>query len=270
MIEFLRNEGNLTAYWINTSSNDIIKKLIINYNYNIQADLQKLLAGQTIKKYINEHIVFNNLTTDPEAIWGLLLMSGYLKYIWAEYDEFGNNEFELQLPNREVENFYVTTVGQWLAANQDLGWYKEFLVDLTTGRVEAFEEKLQKLIEESLSIHDVTKKSQEAFYHGLMLGLVAGLRRTHIINSNKESGQGRYDVAIIPKDNSQLGIIMEFKAVQLNSRAKSKETQLATAAQQALQQINQSKYVAELHNHGVENICAMGVAFSSKIVKVVT
>jgi flavoprotein len=102
-----------------------------------------------------------------------------------------------------------------------------------------------------------------------MLGLVVGLRDTHIINSNKESGQGRYDVVIIPKDNSQLGIILEFKAVQLSSTVESWETQLATAAQQALQQINQSKYVAELHNHGVENICAMGVAFSSKVVKVI-
>jgi hypothetical protein len=269
IIEFLRNEGRLTAYWINTSSNDIVKNLITNAHYNIQEDLQQLLAGRTIKKIISDHIVFNDLTTNREVIWGLLLMAGYLKHISVEYDELGHKLCELKLPNREVENFYGSTVAQWLAINQDLGWYREFLADLTTGRVAAFEEKLQTLIEESLSFHDVTKKSQEAFYHGLMLGLVVGLRDPHIINSNKESGQGRYDVAIIPKDNSQLGIILEFKAVQLSSTVEARETQLATAAQQALQQINQSKYVTDLHNHGVGNICAMGVAFSSKVVKVI-
>lgn len=135
------------------------------------------------------------------------------------------------------------------------------ITDLKEGRVAQFEEKLQTLVEKTLSYHDVSKKSQESFYHGLMLAFVTGLKKTHIISSNKESGVGRYDVALIPLDPSKLGIIMEFKAVD-------DQLKLIDAASDALAQIKKSKYTSEVKSKGVNNICAMGISFSGKAIKI--
>ena len=149
-------------------------------------------------------------------------MSGYLKAVSTNTDdeEEDNEEYELSIPNKEIDSLYRKIVREWLSGARGLNWYREFLNDLVTGKVAAFELKLQTLIGETVSFHDATKNSQEVFYHGLMLGIVAGLRETHIIRSNQESGDGRYDVAIIPKDIKQLGIIIEFKAPKQTEKKK--------------------------------------------------
>ena len=118
-------------------------------------------------------------------------------------------------------------------------------------------------MEETLSYHDVTKKSQESFYHGMMLAFGSGLKATHIVSSNKESGKGRYDLALTPIDPTKLGIIMEFKAVN-------DETKLSDTATEALAQIKKSKYSTELKSKGINRICFMGIAFSGKAIKIVT
>ena len=262
IIEFINEQGRLKSYWVNTSANELVKNLIINSPVNIKKSIETLIAGSTIKQYVDEHIVFNDLNTSSSAIWCLLLMSGYLKYT-SYQDEDRGCLCELKLPNQEVENFYVSVVQEWITADRGFNWYIEFINDLAEGKVIEFEEKLQTLVEETLSFHDVTKKSQESFYHGLMLAFISGLKQTHMISSNKESGSGRYDVAIIPKDSNKLGIIMEFKAV-------SNDQKLIDAANAALLQIKQSKYSQELSLRGINKICAMGIGFSGKSIKIVT
>ena len=261
IIEFINEQGKLRSYWVNTSSNELVKNLIINSPYNIQESIEALIAGSTIKQYVDEHIVFNDLNTSSSAIWGLLLMCGYLKYTSYQYEDRGYL-CELKLPNQEVENFYISIVKEWLSGDRGFNWYIEFITDLAEAKVQSFEDKLKILIEETLSMHDVTKKSQESFYHGLMLAFVSGLKNTHIISSNRESGLGRYDIAIIPKDPNKIGIIMEFKAV-------SSESKLLVSANSALKQIKKSKYVVELTSRGIKNICAMGIGFSKKNIKIV-
>ena len=130
-------------------------------------------------------------------------------------------------------------------------------------RVSQFEKKLQTLIIEVLSCRDVTETTQEAFYHGLMLAFVSGLKETHEIKSNKESGKGFYDVAIIPKDSTKLGIVMEFKAIQ-------EEEKLDDEASKALAQINKSNYIAELKQRGIHNTIKIGIAFSGKTVRIIS
>ncbi len=189
-------------------------------------------------------------------------MAGYLKCV--SYEDQGRRSLcELKLPNNEVEDFYTSVVEEWVTGDRGFNWYIEFVTDLKEGRVAQFAEKLQTLVEETLSYHDVSRKSQESFYHGLMLAFVTGLRKTHVISSNKESGSGRYDVALIPLDPSKIGIIMEFKAVD-------DQLKLIDAAMEALLQIKKSKYTTELQSRGVASICCLGVAFSGKAIKIVT
>jgi PD-(D/E)XK nuclease superfamily/Predicted AAA-ATPase len=263
IINFIKDEGKrLKSYWVNASGNELVKNIIIKSSFNAQEKIAALIAGNTIKEYIDEHIVFTDLERNPDAIWSLLLMSGYLKYTSYQDEDMGCF-CELKLPNNEVENFYIGTIKEWLTGDRGFNWYAEFLGDLREGRVVEFEEKLQTLVEETLSYHDVSKKSQESFYHGMMLAFVSGLKTTHTVSSNKESGKGRYDIALIPIDPAKLGIIMEFKAV--NDEAK-----LSDSATDALLQIKKSKYATELKSKGINRICFMGISFSAKAIKIAT
>ena len=268
IVKFIKEEGILKPYWVNTSGNDLIKQLIINSEPEIKDKIATLISGESIKEIVDEHIVFGDLDTSPSSLWNLFLMSGYLKAVSTNTDdeEEDNEEYELSIPNKEIDSLYRKIVREWLSGARGLNWYREFLNDLVTGKVAAFELKLQTLIGETVSFHDATKNSQEVFYHGLMLGIVAGLRETHIIRSNQESGDGRYDVAIIPKDIKQLGIIIEFKAPKQTEK---KEINLEEKAKVALEQTKQCNYIAELKQQGISKMCLMGIAFFKKDLRIV-
>jgi hypothetical protein len=264
IIKFIKNNGKLKSYWINTSGNKLVENLIIKSSYNVQESITALIAGKTIKENINEHIVFSDLNKSPESIWSLLLMSGYLKYTSCEMK--GRRYLcELKLPNKEIEDFYISVVEEWLTGDRGFSWYQEFLKNLTNGMTEEFEEKLQTFVNEVVSFHDVTRKSQESFYHGIMLTLTACLKETHIIESNKESGNGRYDIAIIPRNlnTHKLGIIIELKAV-------TDPLKLEQAATEALEQIKALNYASGLKSKGIMNICGMSIAFSGKTIKMLS
>jgi hypothetical protein len=160
--------------WVNTSGNDMIKNLIIGSDSAIKDRLQALMSGASIQEYVDEHIVFGDLSQNRAALWSLLLMSGYLKVL-SKQPQGRRYLCELAIPNKEIQDFYSSVVEDWLSGTRGHSWYLEFLDDLTKGRVKAFERKLQTLITEVLSCRDVTETSQEAFYHGLMLAFVSGL-----------------------------------------------------------------------------------------------
>ncbi|MGI9214203.1 MAG: AAA family ATPase, partial [Gammaproteobacteria bacterium] len=263
IINFIKDEGKrLKSYWINTSGNELVKNIIIKSSFNVQEKIADLIAGKTIKEYIDENIVFTDLEQSNDAIWGLLLMAGYLKYV--SYEDHGRRSLcELGLPNNEVEDYYTSVVEEWITGDRGFNWYIDFINDLKDCKVVEFEQKLQTLIEETLSFHDVTKKSQESFYHGLMLAFITGLKKTHFISSNKESGSGRYDIAIIPKDNNKLVILIELKAVD-------NKLKLEEVAKKALIQIKESNYFMELKSRGITKICSLGISFSGKAIKIVS
>jgi hypothetical protein len=263
IINFIKDQGKrLKSYWINTSGNEIIKNIIIRSSFNAQEKIAELIAGKTIKEYIDEHIVFTDLEKNPDAIWGLLLIAGYLKYI--SYKDQGRRALcELKLPNNEIEDFYTSTIEEWLTGDRGLSWYLAFLDSLTKGRIAEFEEKLQAWMLDTLSFHDVTKESPENVYHVLLLGLTAGLKETHTINSNKESGLGRYDLEIMPNDPKQLGIIIELKATK-------NPLKLEEEANEALDQIKKLNYAAKLKSKGIVNICLIGLSCSGRSIKIIS
>ena len=263
IIEFIKEEGKVSPYWIHTSGNDLIRDLVVKSEPGTQDKIGQLIAGQVIREIIDEHIVFQDLEKNTAAIWSLFLMTGYLKAITVQTNAYGYEECELAIPNKEVESLYRKIAREWLSGNRGIVWYKEFLSVLVAGKVEEFARQLQNAILEIASYHDTGKNTQETFYQGLMLGILAGLKDTHEVRSNRESGDGRYDLAIIPKNTKELGIIMEFKAIH-------DPTKLDDIAKEALEQIKQSKYVTELQSRDILNICTIGIAFSGKLIRVVT
>ena len=263
IIEFIKEEGKVSPYWIHTSGNDLIRDLVIKSAPEIKDKIGQLIAGQVIKEIIDEHIVFQDLEQNTTAIWSLFLMTGYLKVVTVQTNAYGDEECELAIPNKEIESLYKRIAREWLSGNRGTVWYKDFLSALISGQVEEFARQLQNAIVEIASYHDTGKNTQETFYQGLMLGILAGLKDTHEVRSNRESGDGRYDLAIIPKNPKELGIIMEFKAI--NDAAK-----LDDAAKEALEQIKQSQYTTELKSREILNICTIGIAFSGKVIRVIT
>ncbi len=258
IVNCINDRGSLRPYWVNTSSNDLIKRQLARGDAALKRDLAKLLHNDPISASIDENLVFADLDNNNNALWSLLLFSGYLKALHAESSEMDTHtDAQLIAPNQEVLLLYRGIIYGWFSDKLGTSRYQNFLKNLIEGNIEAFSQELQDCLESTLSLFDVTGRHPEKFYHGFVLGLMVALQETHEVQSNKEGGQGRYDVMLIPKDPSQLGIVLEFKTAD-------SEKQLAGTAEQALQQIRDRDYAAMLHSKGVTHIMQMGLAFYHK------
>jgi hypothetical protein len=253
--------GRLQPYWTNTSDNALVKQLLARGDDLIKMQLESLIQNESISAMIDENLVFNDLNQSDNAVWSLLLFSGYLKVLHAERKD-DQIQCELLAPNYEVASLYRGIVRGWLSDPLGYEGHLLFLLSLTEARVDEFTRRLQKYLLQTASIFDVSGKEPEKFYHGLVLGMIVGLSETHEVLSNRESGYGRYDVLLIPKDTEQWGIIMEFKVAT--------ESDLNVSAQDALAQIQRRDYAAALRQKGLTNILHMGLAFKGKEVAVVT
>ena len=167
----------------------------------------------------------------------------------------------LQTPNQEVATLYRSVIRQWFNAPFGASEYRAFLEHLTTGRLDQFFKKLKQFLKESSSFFDVKGQYPEKFYHGFVLGLIVSLADTHAVQSNKESGDGRYDVMLIPKDTKQLGLILEFKVAEEGDT-------LSEVAEQALRQIGERDYETELRQKNIRRILKVGLAFKGKEVEI--
>jgi hypothetical protein len=258
----LKDNGEISSYWINTSTNDLAANLILQGGTKVHEQLATLLRSKTIIENLDDHIVYNNIAQNRAAIWTLLVMAGYLKIV-ASHKILDHIEYELALPNNEVKYFYKNAIQAWLSGDGSAQWYSNFLKDLLAGDLHAFEQQLTHIIQATFSVRDIEKNESEKFYHAFMLGLLATLQQTHTIQSNRESGLGYYDFLIIPKDITQNGIILEFKAPKMGTKAN-----LAREAKMALQQIKELKYATQLEQMGVKKCISVGIAFAKKDVQI--
>ncbi len=259
----VQKQGLLKPYWVNTSGNDLVKHLLARGSRQLKMDLESVIHNESITALIDENLVFRNLENDKNAVWSLLLFTGYFKIIHIESKDV-QSQCELAVPNKEIMSLYRDIIRNWLSEPLDNNQYLEFLLSLTEGRVEEFADRLQRYLLETMSIFDASGHEPEKFYHGFVLGMMVSLSDTHEVKSNHESGYGRYDVLLIPKDPEQPGIILEFKT------AREKKTTLKKAAADALRQINERQYSAELRRQGIHNILKIGLAFRGKQVCIVT
>ena len=247
------------AYWVNTSSNELIGRLITTGDPQLTADLEHLLAGGKVRKPIDEGLVLTDLDERSDAVWSLLLWSGYLKP--AAIHKSGR-EVTLAVPNREVMLAYDTLLQRWMQrATGGSAEVNLLLAAMLKGDVELFEDGLQRLVAHALSFHDTAGRDPERVYHAFTLGLLVQLRSTHKVASNRESGLGRADVLVIPRRAGRPGVVIEFKRVREHETPD-------TALQAALAQIQSKAYAAQLFDAGASVVHAYGVVFDGKKVRV--
>ncbi len=264
IINFL-DERQLRAFWVNTSSNSMVGKLIHSGGAQMKLVMEELLLGRSFQTYLDEEIVFKQLNKSKTAVWSLLLASGYLKALQVKQNSTDKQEYVLALTNKEVCMMFDEMVMGWFS-NQRLD-YDEFSKALLAGNKEFMNEYLNEIAEETFSSFDTGAKPSEFkqpenFYHGFTLGLIAGLRNIYHITSNRESGYGRYDVVLEPfNQDVDDGIILEFKV-----RDTKKEASLQETVDAALRQIAEKKYAAALLAKGIkpQRIRIYGIAFQGK------
>ena len=258
IVNLVDNKGKFQPYWVNTSSNAMIKDLLKYCTPEMKEELEVLVTGGRVTKAIRENIIMADIEQNDEALWNFLLFCGYLTFEHYRLVK-DTNYAELLIPNIEVGTTYKLTFSTWFSEGSGLRNYNRMIASLIAGNPVQFKKYFEQFCGESLSYFDTKGTEPERFYHALVLGMLASLMETHYVRSNRESGDGRYDVMIIPHDLSKPGAVIEFKAVDLDK----KET-LEIAAKNALKQIEKNKYESELRSLGLKNILKIGISFLGK------
>jgi len=266
IINFL-DEKKYKTYWADSSSNGLVNELIRTGSAEIKKTMETLIAGGTVEKNIDEQIVFEQLKTNKDAVWSLLLASGYLRVeTFRTEGRLNKKIYSLKLTNYEVEQMFGAMIERWFGG-ADVP-YNEFINAMLNGDIESMNEYMNRVTRGVISYFDTGKtpsdEEPERFYHGLVLGLMVDQVDNYILNSNRESGYGRYDIMLEPIDKTNEkypGIVIEFKVI--NPR---KESSLEETVAVALKQIEEKNYDAELIKRGVkeENIHHYGFAFKGK------
>lgn len=291
------DEKIYAPYWADTSSNGLVSQLLQRGSQKIKETMELLLGGESFETKINEQIVFKELDKGEVSVWSLLLASGYLKILASNFDvEDGTFTYELGLTNKEVQIMFRKLILNWFSEPGDN--YSQFTKSLLRGNVEDMNAYLQEVMDATVSSFDIRKSSKtdireyfsmienrqmtvesfeqiitqiknekadpESFYHALVLGMLVDLRKTYQVKSNRESGRGRYDVSLIPrdlKDGKTNAIIIEFKVFD-----EKKEKTIADTAKRALLQISEKKYDMELMDLGIskDRIRIYGFGFKGK------
>ena len=255
------------TYWADSSSNGLVNELIRTGSAEIKNTMETLMAGGIVEKNIDEQIVFEQLKTNKDAVWSLLLASGYLRIEEFRTEGRLNKKiYSLKLTNYEVEQMFGTMIERWFGG-ADVP-YNEFINAMLSGDIESMNEYMNRVTRGVISYFDTGKtpsdEEPERFYHGLVLGLMVDQVDNYILSSNRESGFGRYDIMLEPidKNNEKYpGIVIEFKVFN-----QKKEDTLEETVENALRQIKEKDYDAELIKRGVkeENIYHYGFAFKGK------
>ena len=252
ILNFLRFK-ELRAYWVDTSGNDLIKDVLKKITKNTIEALERLFNGEGLKQNISGTSDLSKLLSEEE-LWELMLFSGYL----TVEEKIDQDNYVLRLPNKEVRTLYRKTFFEkYFGRGSKLLYLMEAL---TENRIDEYEERLQEILLTSVSYND-TKKGNEAFYHGLIMGMGLYLEGEYITKSNIESGLGRYDFVIEPKNKAKRAYIMEFKSTDNIEK-------LEEVSKEALEQIENKKYDVSLKQNGVKDITYMGIAFCGKQIKI--
>ena len=257
---YFASGGQVKPYWANTSDNEIIREILTGLTSEIADDLARVMQDEEVHASLDMEVVYPRMTDGNDTIFSFLLLAGYLTPAdRPEETEIGTFS-SLRLPNAEIRRIYNTEVLSWIRTQQTGNIISEIekAVFLCDGK--RLKDALRKYMITSISFFD---GAAEGFYHGMVLGLVASLSSKYYIWSNREAGEGRFDLQLEPKDRTLPGILMEFKAVSASEKEK-----LPDLAEEALSQTEDKEYQRDLEERGVTDIVRYGIAFSGKNVEV--
>ena len=261
VLNYFDNNCRPQPYWANTSSNAILKQLLKNTSQEQQNNLLRLLRGDNIAAIIDEGIVYEDIDTQVDALYTVMLMTGYLT---AESISWGpaGQECNLTIPNEEIRGIYSREVLRKISGGESTSVLTRLMRNLLSGEAGQFQEDLQNILLQMTSVYDTA--NQESFYHGFLLGMTALLMPQYEVQSNRESGYGRFDLAIFPKEKDSFGAILEFKTAAT-------EAELEKRATDALQQIEGKEYIQAFLSRDItaEHILKYGIAFCGKHVKII-
>lgn len=266
-------------YWVHTSSDDVLRRVILAHGLGDEGELETLLQGGEIRKIVSDRVALRELDRSPESVWSFLLFTGYLKAV-AVWQEDTDTVATLAIPNREVLSVYRTIFRTWL--EERLGGAKQLdrlLLALLSGNAEACEQLFGQLLE-SLSVHDLAVRrsakprsgfdpeaevllTPEQIDHVFVVSVLLGLQPRYAVRSNRKSGHGRYDVMVLPTKAGDPGVVLELKV-----RNRKKRETMKGALSAALEQIRDRGYAAELRAAGATPIHEMAIVFDGKRVKV--
>ncbi len=261
ILKYLKNR-KLMPYWVNTSSNDLIK-LILKNSSTIKQKIETLLRGEEITVPINFETIIVGIEQNEDNIWGLLLGTGYLKI--TEVVSLAESIYKVALPNYEIKNLFEGIIRDWFSNKVIGNDLRSILNDLVTLNMHEFERKFIVLVRQMFSFMDVGENTAENFYHAFVLGMLVCLKDTYYVNSNRESGFGRYDIMLEPIDKNGNSFIIEFKVLD-----DLLETTIEQTIENAKKQIIDKKYEENLIERGFKNITRMVFAFKGKEFKMVT
>ena len=275
-------DARARAYWLSTSSNDLVKELLERYALELQPVFETLLEGGSVEHALDENVALSQIHQSPGALWSLLVFSGYLKAEEAYHDPMRGPVHRLSIPNREVRQVYATTFRTWMENRMQGhgGSLAQLTEALLAGDAELLEQQLQAFVTNLLRHLDIGASGRasapcapsprhvlggvasEQVYHGFVMGLFAVLEATHEVRSNRESGGGRPDVWIRPRQPGKPGAVLELKVARPSRRT------LKQALSEGLAQLEGMDYAAELRAAGASPVSAFAVAFDGKQVRV--
>jgi hypothetical protein len=248
---------------VNTGGDALLRKLLVEAGLGIENDVEALIAGGSVVKPIDEHIVLRGIEREPEALFSFLLFTGYLRADErVSQDETGKAHWRVSVPNKEVSTVYRRLFLDWLQGGLGGGApLRAFCQALLAGDAAAVEQHLGTILERTLSYHDTAGRAREVVYQAFVAGLLVALEATHFVRSNRESGLGRCDVLITPRSRGGPGVALELKVLRAS------ET-MDEALAAALEQVRAKKYVAELRAAGADPVVEIAAVFDKKLVRV--
>lgn len=259
---YFANNGQAKAFWANTSDNEIIREVLQELTPEVSDELTRIMQDEEIHAALNMEVVYPKMADGADTIFSFLLLAGYLTLSSApEETEFGTFA-TLKIPNMEIRRVYNTEVLGWMRTRSSGGVISDIEKAIYLGDGKRLEKALRNYMISCISSFD---GSAEGFYHGMVLGLVASLSSKYYIRSNREAGDGRFDLQMEPKEKMLPGVIMEFKSIPV-----SEKKDLSVVAEEAIDQINRQNYTWELEERGVKKTVKYGIAFSGKSVEVKT
>ena len=252
-------DNKLMPYWVNTSSNDLIK-LVLKNSSTVKERIQRLLKDEAIEVKIDLETIIVGIENNEDNIWGLMVQTGYLKV--TEAINIAEGKYKVKIPNYEIKLLFTQIIESWFKDKVIGNDLESILKDLVTLNFKEYEKKFEILVREMFSYMDVGENTAENFYHAFVLGMLVGLKDSYYVNSNRESGLGRYDIMLEPKDKDKNSFIMEFKVLESKEEKNIEET-----IENAKRQIEEKGYEQNLKERGFKNITKMVYAFKGKEVK---